>query len=1176
MRKKFLSAFLLGALALGATSTIVSCKDYDGDISELRQDINSLDATLKSELQSVKDQLTAQKSELETKIADAQAILQAAIDKKADKTTVDALATRVTDLEKELGVVNSRLKTIDATLAEVNASIADLKANKADKTEVAELRLFVETELAAIKGDISGLQTAVKEILADIAGIKGDINGIKGDISDLQKKDIELFAAINQEALDRAAAISALDKELSAKIKTVADNLADFIKEQNEFNEAVITEISNINGALVNIAGQIEALQMVDEGLDNRITALETRLQGYEGVVADLRQAQKDIAALQKDVKKAFEDIATNAANIEANAKAIDALSQRVTTEVQTLDSKISAVDAKVNALTVCVTKRLTSIYFAPSTFVDGVECIDFASLNYIDWGTEPTEWLANYAPENGEENRIDDGTTTAVYYLNPSGVDEESIEGGIRGLSFISNTASNITTRGAATPVVSVKSGTIENGKLTLQLTKNSAAINNSNEKFTVVSLKAPLSEKVKTASEKGKEINVYSDWARLTESVVRPFIHNKKAIENGKVDERAEFAHFYRFGDIYSKYSPTFSGIQALNYTQYTSQSRDSKIKFFCAYDKTFDVKELTTVCDHNGNEINYESYGLAFEYNLMSCYWVLNEGATTDATNQQLYATINDGVVAAAAPGVSGANRAAIGKSPVVQIVLRDTKNNAVVDVKYIMIQWLEKDVEVKDLETINKQTIWDCGEIATCKIGESELNKIAAQLNLETVVEFSSRFTVSNDLVDAAGKKIGVVDKKENGQADGQIDNILVTFEVPMAMTKDLYENGSVAYTGYVKLISKTEPLEYRLPVVLTATFDKSRQLKLNSAYVEDANYWKGERPDINRYVVANPTLEDNAANDNAYTLEKGYEDTQILYNLLNAYKKGGTSAPSDVENLVLNLQKADGDNARFVFDEERVPEVLGAGWNVSEDGTTLYFKRDIAATITRNGFVQLEEGPKKGIHALASDAAKMLVAYDETPATEATKNAVPVKIVGTICDYDVVLSQFLVRFEKPINLTWGTLAVTLKDQHSAGFTDILPWQKMITVKEAYNRERPIIDEKNNNKTLRSWYGYYWDGKNDIYPYININEAELDGKPLNSYKNANGSPSYQLTYDADEAHYGANAKFTFYNNSGNAITKDLVITVPVTVDSKWRTWKNTVTITVSETTTTAKRR
>ena len=1146
MRKKFLSAFLLGALALGATSTIVSCKDYDGDISELRTDINSLESTLKSELQSVKDQLAAQKSELETKIANAQATLQAAIDQKADKTTVAALADQVKGLESELGVVKSRLNSIDTAIAEINDAIADIKANKADKTEVAELKIWAEGQIAAITGDIEGLKAAIAELKA---------------------VDTELAGKIVAEATERAAK----DTELEGKIAEVAGNLATFIAEQNELNEAVITEISNINGALVNIVGQIEALQMVDEGLDNRITALETRLQGYEDVVKDLRTAQSDIRGLRTDVNKCIEDIAANARNIEANAQAIEALDQRVTTAVQELDSKISAVDGKVNALTICVTKRLTSIYFAPSTFVDGVECIDFASLNYIDWGTNENDWLANESPANGEENRIDNGTTTAVYYLNPSGVDEESIEGGIRGLSFISNTASNISTRGAATPVVAVKSGEIKDGKLTLKLTKNTAAINNSNENFTIVSLKAPLSEKVKTASEKGKEINVYSDWARLTESVVRPYIHNIKTVKDGKADERAEFAHFYRFGDIYSMYSPTFSGIQALNYTQYTSQSRDSKTKYFVAYNKTFDVKELTTVCDHNGNVINYESYGLKFEYNLMKCYWVLNEGNTTDATNQQLYATINDGVVASTAPGVTGANRAAIGKSPVVQIVLRDTKNNAVVDVRYIMIQWVEKDVETIVLDNINKQTTWDCGEIATCKIGEAELNKLAAQLNLETVTEFSSRFTVASDLIDADGKKIGTVDKKENGEAAGQIDNILVTFETPMTMTKELYEGGSVTYTGYIFIQSKTEPLQYKVPVVLTATFDKSRQLALNPAYVENANYWKGTG--INRYVVANPTLE---ANDSkGYTLANGFHDTQILYNLLNAYLNG-TSAPKDVENLVRNLQKADGDNARFVFDEDRVEDVLGAGWNVSADGTTLYFKRDVAATITRNGFVQLEEGPNKGKHALASDAAKMLVAYDETPATEATKNAVPVKIVGTICDYDVVLSQFLVRFEKPINLTWGDLGVTLKDQMSNGWYATLPWQSMITVKEAYNKERTIIDKKNCDKTLRSWYGYYWDGKNDIYPYININEAKLDGKSLSSYKNANGTPMYELKYEADAANYGANAKFWFFNNSGNAITEDLVITVPVTVDSKWRTWEETVTITVSETTTTAKRR
>ena len=166
MRKKFLSAFLLGALALGATSTIVSCKDYDGDISELRTDINSLESTLKSELQSVKDQLAAQKSELETKIANAQATLQAAIDQKADKTTVAALADQVKGLESELGVVKSRLNSIDTAIAEINDAIADIKANKADKTEVAALKIWAEDQIAVITGDITGLKAAIEELKA--------------------------------------------------------------------------------------------------------------------------------------------------------------------------------------------------------------------------------------------------------------------------------------------------------------------------------------------------------------------------------------------------------------------------------------------------------------------------------------------------------------------------------------------------------------------------------------------------------------------------------------------------------------------------------------------------------------------------------------------------------------------------------------------------------------------------------------------------------------------------------------------------------------------------------------------------------------------------------------------------------------------------------------------------
>ena len=37
MNKKFLSALLLGALTVTSTGTLVSCKDYDDDITNLQE-----------------------------------------------------------------------------------------------------------------------------------------------------------------------------------------------------------------------------------------------------------------------------------------------------------------------------------------------------------------------------------------------------------------------------------------------------------------------------------------------------------------------------------------------------------------------------------------------------------------------------------------------------------------------------------------------------------------------------------------------------------------------------------------------------------------------------------------------------------------------------------------------------------------------------------------------------------------------------------------------------------------------------------------------------------------------------------------------------------------------------------------------------------------------------------
>ena len=1102
MRKKFLSAFLLGALALGATSTIVSCKDYDGDISELRTDINGLDATLKSELQSIKDQLSAQKSELETKIANAQATLQAAIDQKADQKTVADLADQVADLEKELGVVKSRLDSINESIDEINKV-------KADKAEVAELEIRINAQIAAITGDITGLQDAIAKL---------------GEV------DRDLAGKIVAEAITREDK----DEELEGKIAKVADDLAAFIAAQDAFNKDN-PDIATITGALMNIQGQFDALEKVDSCLDNRITALESLLQDYPKVVEGLSAAKDSIASLRTDVGKCFEEIHDNAQNISANANAIGKLQGIVTTAVQELDGKIKDVDDKVNALTICVTKRLTSIYFAPSTYVDGIEAINFASLAYKVWGDN---LLADEAPAGAAENRIDDGTTTAVYYLNPSGVDEESIEGGIKGLSFISNTASNIT-RGAAKPVLTVKEGTIENGMLTLKLSKNNVALENSNKEFTIVSLKAPLAEKVLSEEEiKAGGVNVYSDWARLTETTSTPLIYNKKNVVDGKaVGEKEEDNRFYNFGTIYTQYQKNKDSYEALHYPTYGSGYRDYNLKkVSCAYNETLDMKEYVTVCDEDGNEIDAEAFGLKFKFSLPQCYNVLNAGSTIDATNQQEFASITEsGILSAKAIGSNEPNRAAIGKTPVVQVVLYDENNeNAVVDVRYILVKWTEKATESIVCETVeSKGGIWKYDNKYYVTIGEGVLNKIASKLNLESAKELSGLYTVDYKLTDAYEgdeiNTIGTVEKKSNGGTTGQADNIVATFDA-IPLDKNLYEGGKAEVTGYVTLTNNYDNQKVIIPVYLEVEFDSSRQLKASEEYVKDMDLWA----DGGASFLVKATRKDDKLSSNSTS-------SNIKYRLLDAYLNGGAVAKT-AANLIKGNNDYDNITAKLTID----PASLEAGWTLKENeaGTQIQIWIDnrIAATLDVNtGLVQLREN-----NGVPTPAALKLVG-----------KTISVKLTGTIGDYTVVVDQFNVTFGEPLSLAWNSKEVKLEAGNES--SESISWTSALTLKEAYGEKRLIIGTKDKkpvmNSDLIAWYVVGT-------PAVDVTKAKVNGIEIAKCTDANGKALYDLTFNKD----GNGGEFAFKYKGNGYLDKALKITVPVTVSSKWQTWTETITISV----------
>lgn len=140
MRKKYLSALLFGALLLASAGTFTSCSDYDDDIKNLQEQIN----TVVSDLESL-------------------------------KTKVDGLGGYVTDVKVENGklVVTANGNTVSYDLP-AGSEVADivikdghLYVNNEDKGEVGNKVTVNEDGELLIDGKASGLKVGTEVIIKD-------------------------------------------------------------------------------------------------------------------------------------------------------------------------------------------------------------------------------------------------------------------------------------------------------------------------------------------------------------------------------------------------------------------------------------------------------------------------------------------------------------------------------------------------------------------------------------------------------------------------------------------------------------------------------------------------------------------------------------------------------------------------------------------------------------------------------------------------------------------------------------------------------------------------------------------------------------------------------------------------------------------------------------------------
>lgn len=1006
--------------------------------------------------------------------------------------------------------------------------------------DISNVQSQVDANKKAVDEKIAALQAAATQATKDIADAKAQAVAAKTAADAAAAAAAKANTAAEKAAADAAAAKAAADAAKAAGLEAAATAKADAIAEAQKLVNALKltvdgkvdqtvfdTKMGDITAKLNAITGRLEKAEEAIEAYKLQIAALENYKKELEklGLTEKVGKIDQLVADMENLIKKG--------GTIDVIKEDITRINDRITNEI---NPAISTLDQVISG-------RLTSLTFVPSTFISGIEAVEFKTLTYKPW----TKLLAD-ATDGTTDITINDGSTTAYYYVNPSSVKVDDL----KNLSALVNIATN--TKADAPAQIKAAFKSYENGKLAVSLTKTSAAPLNFDavlptEKFNLMALKAEIKLTAEETAA-GLKPTVVSDWARLSETPSTPYIHNADFTTCPREDlDGTSIPHFYPYNKIHPK-----------------EQNADQKNPGFgivrqVAYnDHSLDLDALVKVCGKDGKFItNFADYNLKFEFNLVEYGLITdNDPVVVEITDQAKFAHIDaENIIHSNAYGNVDLtdNRDAIGREPLVQVILRDTEHNKVVDVRYFKIKWVLV-TEKKDLGILaEKEDTYKCTSPVTGKVGTEAMNvKVYTAMNMSKEVFHnaykldSKAYTFDNVVTGATSIDWASVEEISSGTGTATTYNVAWTIDLIKAKITPSEYSATYAtrdiYGRYIAKDNSGSVLYFKL-----ATKINIPQMAFAAGY--DQGYWNVSGAELSNTNAAkefrvNPAL----TSDENYGTVKSFTDCRIIANMLKGYNKTGVVLSNPLE-LVSGAKQA-----RLEFNKEALsvlPVVSGKIWKVENDATTskLILGTEIAAVITfADNTIELYEGATPGKTGAPTAAAQLLLG-----------NIVPVRLVAGLCNdltsselIEVVLDQFNVRFISPLKLNLSTPTESFKDLLTGG--SIVKIDELVNVKEAFGLERLVWEgTKAKDADLATWYivkGIVW----------NLDEAKtnmkLDGNniTITSDDLASDFSLFNNKYKITATPGNTNATaLTFVNNSGASIQQAFTVSVPVYAITKW---------------------
>ena len=314
MKRKYLSALLMGTLTVASVSTFTSCKDYDDDISNLQEQIDKLATAdqlkqkveeLQALISSNKSDITSLQTELakKTTLEEVKAVLADYATKQyvndADKTLQDAIDALKTgdiaklkeDVVKAQAAADKAAKDAEAANAEIVKTLKTL----ATKTELKDAADAAQTAIEALESknaeDLKKAQDAITETLKSYA--------TKSDVEEGDQKTLESLAETIQKASEAWTQADKNKQDIADALKLLGEG---YSKE------------NTVAAAIEAIKGQIGTPNKELGTLDSRLGAIESVLNGVKDDDTKLGLATKvtNIETQLKDIIGQYSTMVTD------------------------------------------------------------------------------------------------------------------------------------------------------------------------------------------------------------------------------------------------------------------------------------------------------------------------------------------------------------------------------------------------------------------------------------------------------------------------------------------------------------------------------------------------------------------------------------------------------------------------------------------------------------------------------------------------------------------------------------------------------------------------------------------------------------------------------------------------------------------------------------------------